>query len=505
MNDLFCRRWLRGFWLILAVLAGVVFVFRLDAMVRQGPYYVTTGFEDISIYNISQIRYGAPVYTDCFEYPYRASLFNWLFYLIHGSAATLLNPSEEALPTCLRLVTLAWTLAGFGVTLWLLRGGDTITTLALAFVAWFGPLIGWWSMTVRPDVPALVCEMLGLTLIVRGDSRLSAGRAVAAGVAFFLAWSFKQSAIGIFAGSMLALLLRREWFNLGVVAGMFVALTGLVLLLASPAYYLNMFVAPSLASFEMRQLHVVLFWVRALWGPVIVLALLLFLALPRPARGQLVQARPVGIATVVLGVVLVLNVLAARRPGGSPNYFFESWLIGMSLVGMVQQTAANEPKAFAAPLPRLLLIAGPLFLLVYCVHWTLPIFDPLDKPATQPVEIMLRLPRAPYPPELLEAVRTSPRPILCDDTFLLRQALGAETAGLPVVDHTIYWDASRAGRLAHPDVQERIQNREYVNIWLDTGRSDWDWEPFVLKAGYVLLKDDGTLRQYTRPPTASRP
>src|SRR5205807_8969198 len=114
MDNTFLRRWLAAFWTVLAVLAGVVFAFRLTSVLQeQGNYYVTTGFEDISIFNISRIRYGDPVYVDCFDYPYRASLFNWFFYWLYGTVAVVVNPSEVALPVVLRLVTLTWAIIGF--------------------------------------------------------------------------------------------------------------------------------------------------------------------------------------------------------------------------------------------------------------------------------------------------------------------------------------------------------------------------------------------------------
>jgi hypothetical protein len=495
MDNPFCRRWLRGFWLVLALPAGVIFAFRVAAMVQQGPYYVTTGFEDISIFNISRMSYGDPVYVDPFAYPYRASLFNWLFYRMYGGVAGLLRPGEVELPTYLRLLTLAWALVGIGTMLVLVRG-DWPTALGLALVAWLGPMIGWWSLTVRPDVPAVVCELLGIALVARGEPRMGLRRAAAAGIAFFLAWSFKQSAIGIFAGTLLALVLRREWANLAIITGGFAVLTALVLLTASPAYFLNLFDAPSLAAFTSRQLTVLLFWFAILWGPLLVLGLLLVLGMPGLSRRAMLQSRPVFFLAVVFGVVLVLNLLAARRPGGSQNYFFETWLIGLGLTGLIGQHAAGDPEAFTSRPARSLLAGSSLILLLYCIYWAVPLFSPLDKPDTQPVEIMLRLPRGPYSPELLEAVRQSPRPILCEDSFLVRHALGPASAGVPVVDHTIYNDALEAGRLSRPDIIERIRNREYVNIWLFVRGSHW--EAFVKEAGYKLVGADGDIRHYRR-------
>ena len=80
----------------------------------------------------------------------------------------------------------------------------------------------------------------------------------------------------------------------------------------------------------------------------------------------------------------------------------------------------------------------------------------------------------------------------------MRQALGAEAAGLPVIDHTIYWDAQRAGRLSQPDVAGRILNREYVHLWLYIRGSEWEKDRWVEQAGYVPVWDDGTIRQYRR-------
>src|SRR5262249_23305694 len=124
---------------------------------------------------------------------------------------------------------------------------------------------------------------------------------------------------------------------------------------------------------------------------------------------------------------------------------------------------------------------------------------PLDKPDTAAVELMVRLPHQPYSESLLDDVRTSPRPILVDDPGLVRVALGKESDDVPVVDHTIYWDARTAGKLSHPDINAKIAAHEYVNIWLYRHNS-W-WEPEVKKAGYVAFKEDGAFRQYRRPIT----
>jgi len=522
MDTTLLRRWLTGFWLLLALLALVIFCFRLNAVVRQGASYVTTGFEDISIYNISRIRHGEPVYVDCFTYPYRASLFNWLFYQVYGGTAMMLNPSENMLPLVLRLVTLAFALTGAAVTFAFLasrgrqppegehtpdgslslRGLTPPARLMLAsytLVIWCAPLIGWWSLTVRPDIPAVTCELLGLLLVARGGPRLSWPAALLAGVLFFLAWSFKQSAIGLCAGTMLALALRREWANLLRIGATTGVLTALVLAIAlpQPAYVANLFAAPALAPMENRQLGVILFGITLAWGPLLFIAPAIMLLGQTPEERRALVRRPVAVLTVATLAALVVNVLAARRPGCSGNYFFETWLAGMTLGGMVQVHVLAHGVTFARRLDRWLFLGFTGLVLAFSVQSVVTMFDPFHKPDTQMVERMLRLPRPPYSEELLTALRTSPKPLFCDDSLLTIQALGADAGDVPAIDHTIYWDAGRAGKLSQPDIRARIAQREYENIWLYVRRTEW--EPFVRQAGYVVTWEDGDYRQFTKP------
>src|SRR5262245_43362266 len=70
--------------LILAVLSVGVWAVRLSSTIASGRFNITSGCEQISIFNISLMRHGEPVYTDCFSHPYRFSIFNRLFYSWYG-------------------------------------------------------------------------------------------------------------------------------------------------------------------------------------------------------------------------------------------------------------------------------------------------------------------------------------------------------------------------------------------------------------------------------------
>ncbi len=496
------RRWARCFWLSLAALAGLLWVIRLDSVIRHGATHVTTGLEEVSLFNLSQIRHGEPAYCNCFSYPYPTSLFNWLFYAQYGAAAGMLNPSEESLPLALRLVTLVWAIGGFLIFWYLLtrvgpaaaHSPDAWAALGLSVVAWFGLHTGWWPLTVRPDVPAAVCQLAGLALVLRGGERLTWVRALAAGGLFFAGWGFKPSAVGIFAGTALALAVRGEWRSLGRMAAAFGLGVGATLAAASRAYFQNVFGATTLAPFTFAQFQGVLQLSALTWGPLLLFGVVAWLSLGPAGRGRVIRSRTAPLLAVVFAVALLANGLAAFRKYSSTNYLFETWFVGMLLTGVLQGHAAACPDPGG---PRFLVLGLSAGLLMGAFLSVAPFLQPRGESEPAYAELLLRLPDRAYSRALLDAVRASRHPVLCDDSFLARQALGSGARGLPIIDHSIYWDALRAGRITDGGIAARIRDRYFATVWTLQPGSLWEHE--LQEAGYVLARREGAHCQYVRP------
>jgi hypothetical protein len=233
----------------------------------------------------------------------------------------------------------------------------------------------------------------------------------------------------------------------------------------------------------------------------------LLLGVPAGKRALLFGTPPIFIVTVAGGVALVMNLVFAMRPGCSGNYLFETWVAGMTLTGLIQRHAVTDLEQFTKPIHRFALAGFICLLLLSSLDSVLPLFRPPAPGDMIAQEMTARLPPPNYSEQLLEDLRNSPRPIFCDDmvpsftyspaSFLVRQALGSDSSEIPVIDHTVYWDAWRAGRLSKPDIQERIKQREYATIWLYGEHSTW--EQFVKEAGYEAVKQDGIFKQYRRP------
>lgn len=500
MDKMSFRRWSISLWIALALLAGLVWSLRFQAMLSVGPGTVTTGGEENSLLNFSVIRRGEPAYVDCYTHPYRNSLFNWLYYTVYGQATILAQPTELALPTFLRCITVAWTALGVLVTLYYLRldepgnrnGAAWCLALCLSFVTWFGPTTSWWTMTARPDIAAVVCEFLALSAVARGAGSGELLRMLVAGLLFFAAWSFKQNEITLLVGTCLALLYRREWLSFLVIAGVFTSLVGLVFLVQSEAYFTNVFDVVRLAPWLPENAIFNLRWWLYTWGFLLGMGMCVALFC-RPAAAGSAPAleRQVFITIVAAGVSLLANFVFSARRGAWSNYFFETWIAGMGFTGLAYLQALRDFDAFVTPLQRRLFKLCSIGTLLLALLYTVGLFRPFVEFETTTLrgEVLND--------ETLAAMRESPRPIFSDHPALARLALGEEAGAVPVIDYTIYWDALAKGRLRDGGVGERIRQRWYGSLWLDA--TETAWEQPARDAGYVLKAEHGSLRQYVRP------
>lgn len=218
--------------------------------------YISSGDEQASLYAIWKYANGLDVFTDPTRSPYAMSYFNALFYTVYGAWTSawqnLLSLPDAWIPTIARTLTLLGVLAGwFGLTIAFRFVASqhvsprypAIKPLAAlaAAVVFVGPLMGFWAFTVRPDVWALVCEVLGLLVFLRtyGRNRILAVT-LAAGI-FFIGWMFKQSTLGAACGVGLFLLSERRALPLVLYCAVFWGLCGFSIIGGSDTYRESLF------------------------------------------------------------------------------------------------------------------------------------------------------------------------------------------------------------------------------------------------------------------------
>ncbi|MGD9593102.1 MAG: hypothetical protein AB7V32_11335 [Candidatus Berkiella sp.] len=187
----------------------------------EAHHVVTSGFEEESLYAMWKYLHGLPIYSDPHQIPFSASYFNWLFYGIYGSLIRLFmnifNLNEVWIPTVGRIITLFVATLGFLINWRLFTTPKTnspplsgFLALPLSALLWFSPLIGFWAMTVRPDLIGILFDLCAAYFLLN-FSRNTLKGVILASIFCYLSWACKQVNIVMPCAIGLLLLCERRW------------------------------------------------------------------------------------------------------------------------------------------------------------------------------------------------------------------------------------------------------------------------------------------------------
>ncbi len=294
----------------------------------------TSGFEWESLFAVFREVHGAPVFTNPAYSPFCSSYFNWLFYLSNGIVAKPLVAifGDTAIPFAGRLFNFAGSIAGVFALglLWEALRRDSQRTPRV--VGWMlalfwgtGPLIGWWAFTLRPDVWAAALEAYGLVWIAMRRTSRFGWRALPAALAFFCAWSFKQTAVSGVVAATLFLLLEKDLRALMALVFGYTFAILLVFDLASPGYLAAFADLVSNNRYDSGVFHANLAGFLAKTAPLLVGVACWSLPVMRrdsapPAPGAAHRVLRLGAIATVVSVILTL--ILTSKVGASTNYYF---------------------------------------------------------------------------------------------------------------------------------------------------------------------------------------
>lgn len=342
-SDLATHRAIRGASVACLAVSLLVFGFRVHAVGRAAAsppgVAVTSGFEEESWFAMWRFAHGQPVFADPTRLPFAGTYFNWLFYGAYGGIArpAVAIAGDAAIPSAGRLLSGILALGAIGVFLWAFRTlGDGLVTTAFAAFALLGPLVSWWALTVRPDIGALTFEALGVALVLRAMTDSRRAWFAAAGVAFFVAWSFKQSFVFSLVAAVGCLLVRRAWRDALRLGGVFAALAGAVLILGGTNYRSGIAHTAAVNDFYLahglNNVSDLLAKTAPLWILPAVL-LLRWRSLGRTAH----SLSPAGsqLCWIGLATTAALGTTLSCKLGASTNYFFSAlpFLVGLNVLG----------------------------------------------------------------------------------------------------------------------------------------------------------------------------
>ena len=333
-------------------LAAAVFAVRVVSILATWRLTITEGGEGSQIYGVWRAIHGHPLY----EWPIRDHFtltpYNFLFYRTYGALLHVAHVDGEGILLWGRVVTLGFALAGCLAYAGLLRSllpaeaRDRYARAWIALVAalvWFGTnFTSWWALSIRPDVPALCCVILGLWATVVALRKPSLRLLVVASLAFWVAWAFKQSMVLTPAAAGLYILFGRRSLKEAVALALpFAVLAAATLALSTPEMRYNFYAVPRVDAFHASQLWAIATRVVAqnalFWGLAVV-------AVATRHRGT-AHGGPEWLLSAVFVVGIVGAGATLGLEGANKNHLFEAYAAAGLLASCTLLVARSRPTA----------------------------------------------------------------------------------------------------------------------------------------------------------------
>ena len=246
---------------VLILLNVVALGVRVWFVGQAGAFAGTSGFEEFSLYNTWKVMHGLTLY----EWPqkdhYLLTSYNTGFYHVYAAWGELWGADGEQLVPCLRWLTLVFGVGGVCVQAHLLRvfvppsARRWVWISGVSFLTWFGTTFSaWCPLTARPDIPAVALALAGFTLAMHARETRRDWLWIVSSLLFVAAWSFKQSVVWIFAGTVLAVLtFGFRWRGLVGLVAPFGILTLLMVWFSGAEYRYNVFAVPGIYRWFPKQ------------------------------------------------------------------------------------------------------------------------------------------------------------------------------------------------------------------------------------------------------------
>ena len=297
-------------------------------------HVVTSGWEQESLAAFHLALEGEPVYVSRFEVPFRWAIYNWLYYEaytgVFAVVRDILGLDPAWLPTVARTITLAGVATGVPLVYLSMRTvvgdspvPDRVSTWAVALLLAAGPLVGFWGITARPDLWAMVLEVAAVYAFWRLRHQRPVVAIVALAILAYGAWALKQSNVSAAAAVGLFLLIRGHRAEATALAVLLGGAFAATLALGGADY------VASILLLEYDPAHDFVRWVAVMSNaaakslPVVfgAFAVLWVLGRGRFAR-RLRDDDPLLFALCGLGVSTALALATSAHTGAAESYYF---------------------------------------------------------------------------------------------------------------------------------------------------------------------------------------
>lgn len=317
---------------------------------QEVHHLITSGFEEESLLAMWKIQHQLPIYTDVHAVPFTAAYFNWLFYAVYGSVISavsyLFGLMDTLIPTVGRTMTVIIAILGFILNYRLLNGlnkTQSMMALCLSALLWLGPLIGFWAITVRPDLLALLFDLCALFFFLKFYPTFKLRAIIWAALFCYCSWATKQINI-IMPGAIGLYLLLQKDKHLIVFSCLLGAMVGFTFLFASsPHLKMLLFLDTAVPlSLNVMLTNLLSFGKKTipLWLGMLTLGGVLIKQRPQ----GLWQNRPFMISVCGILAWSIVMLPASSKVGSAENYYFILMLfLTLMLMSLLPRDHKSEP------------------------------------------------------------------------------------------------------------------------------------------------------------------
>jgi len=503
LNSTTTAKWWRDPTTVLLIALGItafislmVYVGRGFALLGDLRLFATSGGEGVIIHNVWKAAHGFDVYLFPDRDPFDITLYNYLFFFTYGRLSAWCGMEGDALVTFCRFLTLSSAILGafaqwriLGMALGIMNRRESAIVALLCFLTWYGTFyMNWWLVSVRPDVPAVALATTGLWLFLMS---LRTGARwwpiIFAIIAFYAAWSFKQSVVwmlsGTVAGALSLIHCRRQAMLLAVPTAIAFATT---LVMGTEAYRYQILTAPALSPIifkdSVRRFFglippLAIFWIFAALHPATRYIPMLrrsFVLPPLEEHGVIVQR----ILAVICIIAVTMGFIAIGKDGSGRNHLMEAVVAISSLAAIQLVQLMRIPHS---PARTKIIWLAAILAATLCMRPIHSAFSPeLTGIRSGKNEDVIRH------QQLAAVMRDLPKPVFVRDD-IQSQAWNSTDGKHPAVilDPVYYFAAKKSNQLLGGGLPTLFTQQRFASILIAKNDSFYDEVvPAALAAGY---------------------
>ena len=254
--------------------------------------------------------------------------YNWLWYIANSYLVALFENifslSDEYFANLVRVNNLIFSIVSL-VILYLIFLKQKISrkiNFIFCFFIIFGPLIGFWSMSAKPDMAYLVFEIFAIYLIIKNINKLNLKNVLFITFVLYLSWSMKQTSIITSIAFFIYLILKKNKI-IFFYCFSFLTLIIVTFIVGGETYISNLLWLNAKTNFSL--LHFFKLFISSILKilPLFVLSLLILISLKKEKKIRIKNNNI--LLFLIIGIICsTINIILSYHVGSAPNYYFIS-------------------------------------------------------------------------------------------------------------------------------------------------------------------------------------